>query len=450
MPIDYSKWDKLELSDDSDVEVHPNVDKKSFIRWKQRDIHEKRERNRMRTEQLELNVETNQDLIKRVRNLIAAAESGTNIAADVEASVKLAAEGETKEKPSRATSAEQPKYNDMIESLLVQLTQEAKDRDGLLAQLRHHEKMIEDSIAAETKELEELKEERSRHIVSEDLHDGWNSTIVYKSDKSEDKAATSTGSAGSSSTVEPTEASTEIEVLNPGTKTPPAPKKNEDGLEELLPTTKEFGSTKKGDLSSAYRFMNMHREILTEGQKDALMMSAFDAQLAGDGEAAETIVFNALLIQYVVLLGGNADAFFSKIVQANHPARTAFDEDVSRTYDHVKHRCEVLSQENAGGDEQEEQELIQLHAVDPNTEIVVAVPEEGSEGRAVYDALPEEVRTAIESRKLDEINKVLASMQLEDAEDLVGKLGEAGVLLVEEKIYDAAEWEDKKHELEQD
>lgn len=25
------------------MEVHPNVDKKSFIKWKQRDIHEKRE-----------------------------------------------------------------------------------------------------------------------------------------------------------------------------------------------------------------------------------------------------------------------------------------------------------------------------------------------------------------------------------------------------------------------
>lgn len=42
MAIDYSKWDKIELSDDSDVEVHPNVDKKSFIKWKQQSIHEQR------------------------------------------------------------------------------------------------------------------------------------------------------------------------------------------------------------------------------------------------------------------------------------------------------------------------------------------------------------------------------------------------------------------------
>lgn len=41
--LNYSKWDNLELSDDSDIEVHPNVDKKSFIRWKQQDIHQKRQ-----------------------------------------------------------------------------------------------------------------------------------------------------------------------------------------------------------------------------------------------------------------------------------------------------------------------------------------------------------------------------------------------------------------------
>lgn len=41
--LNYNKWDNLELSDDSDIEVHPNVDKKSFIRWKQQDIHQKRE-----------------------------------------------------------------------------------------------------------------------------------------------------------------------------------------------------------------------------------------------------------------------------------------------------------------------------------------------------------------------------------------------------------------------
>lgn len=29
----YKKWDKLELSDDED-DVHPNIDKQSWFRWK--------------------------------------------------------------------------------------------------------------------------------------------------------------------------------------------------------------------------------------------------------------------------------------------------------------------------------------------------------------------------------------------------------------------------------
>ncbi|KAH9069799.1 Cdc37 N terminal kinase binding-domain-containing protein, partial [Lactarius deliciosus] len=32
MPLNYSKWDQLEVSDDSDIEGHPDVDKKSLIR----------------------------------------------------------------------------------------------------------------------------------------------------------------------------------------------------------------------------------------------------------------------------------------------------------------------------------------------------------------------------------------------------------------------------------
>jgi cell division cycle protein 37 len=32
-PFDYSKWDKIELSDDEE-DLHPNIDKDSWFRWK--------------------------------------------------------------------------------------------------------------------------------------------------------------------------------------------------------------------------------------------------------------------------------------------------------------------------------------------------------------------------------------------------------------------------------
>ena len=33
MPLDYSKWDKIEVSDDED-DTHPNVDTPSLFRWR--------------------------------------------------------------------------------------------------------------------------------------------------------------------------------------------------------------------------------------------------------------------------------------------------------------------------------------------------------------------------------------------------------------------------------
>ena len=43
MPIDYSKWDNIELSDDED-DVHPNIDRESWFRMKHRSRVEREER----------------------------------------------------------------------------------------------------------------------------------------------------------------------------------------------------------------------------------------------------------------------------------------------------------------------------------------------------------------------------------------------------------------------
>ncbi|EGG07838.1 uncharacterized protein MELLADRAFT_85376 [Melampsora larici-populina 98AG31] len=75
MPLNYSKWDALELSDDSDVEVHPNVDKRSFIRMKQRKIHQEREERKMKIESLKHEEELNQKLLKEMKDSIKEVES---------------------------------------------------------------------------------------------------------------------------------------------------------------------------------------------------------------------------------------------------------------------------------------------------------------------------------------------------------------------------------------
>lgn len=50
----------------------------------------------------------------------------------------------------------------------------------------------------------------------------------------------------------------------------------------------------------------------------------------------------------------------------------------------------------------------------------------------------------MENGKLDEVNKVLAKMSVEEAEEVVGKLSEGGMLSLEEGVIDATTEEGKK------
>jgi cell division cycle protein 37 len=453
MVIDYSKWDKLELSDDSDVEVHPNVDKKSFIRWKQRDIHEKREQMKHNIEQLEVSTEMNTDLLKRIDQLISVGEKGEEkLSGDIASAVAIANRGFDKDKPESATADEQHNYTEMLENLMEQVRDGVKDAEdkekATLQKIKEHRQKLDDVLKDQFKQLEELREERSKHILSEDIHTGFDSTqITHKPKETEKKKQTKE----------------QVEVLNPGAEgpsssTPPPPQQQqksaaeaeEDDEVQASPDTLEFGKIAIGEYSKCYAYLTSHPNIISEQEKDGLMMEAFQQQLAGNEVSMRRIVHNALLIQYCHTLGPDGvRMFFSKINDKNHPAYNAFIKDVDFTVNHIKQRCEVISQERQ--DQQENVEQIQLHAVDPNTEIVVNVPDSTNpDAMAVYNSFSTEMRTAIESKQLDEINKVLAEMSVEDAEELVKKFDECGVLSVEEKIYDATEWQKEKQRLQEE
>ena len=64
-----------QVSDDSDIEGHPNVDHKSLVRWKQRDIHEKREARKYKIAQLEAQIACNNVLLPRIKEIAAALAS---------------------------------------------------------------------------------------------------------------------------------------------------------------------------------------------------------------------------------------------------------------------------------------------------------------------------------------------------------------------------------------
>jgi cell division cycle protein 37 len=216
---------------------------------------------------------------------------------------------------------------------------------------------------------------------------------------------------------------------------------------------KKFAEIPTGDYNASMRFVSEHPSILTEKESDALLIMAFDKQLGGKDVFARQCVHQALLIQYCRQLGKDGvSLFFKRVMTKDHQARKLFVHDVNGTYAKMKERVRNYEKERA--EESGEVEQIQLHAVDPNTSINIRVPppiptdptaestlppptEQELLGRRIFESFPPGLQRALESDSLDEINKVLGKMSVGEAEDVVAKLSEGGILSVEEGVLDA-------------
>lgn len=182
--------------------------------------------------------------------------------------------------------------------------------------------------------------------------------------------------------------------------------------------------------------------------------------MEGNAKEAKQCVNQALLIQYCRQLGKDGvGLFFRRITTQGHQAGKLFTDDVNDTYNKIKVRVAELAKERANQPEGEEQ--IQLHAVDPNTKINIVVPppvpkdlatpsaqppptEDQIEARKIFESFPPGLQRALESGELDEVNRVLGKMSVEEAEEVVAQLGEGGMLNLEENVIDATTEEGKE------
>jgi cell division cycle protein 37 len=250
-------------------------------------------------------------------------------------------------------------------------------------------------------------------------------------------------------------ASTTPELLNPG-----AVAKVDSGAEAdestgaqsdddvaASPLGKKFAQIKYGDYRTSHQFISENPSLLTEKETDGLLVEGFNAQLDGRDEYARQCVHQALLLQYCRQLGRDGvNLFFKRITTPGHQANKLFTDDVGSTYARIRSRSqEILAERAANPGSSEGVEQIQLHAVDPGTQINIVIPpptaqaqnDEERAARATFESFPPGLQRALESKSLDEVNKVLGKMSVDEAEDVVAKLSEGGMLSVEEGVIDA-------------
>lgn len=430
--------DALELSDDSDVEVHPNVDKRSFIRAKQNQIHQERQQRRHQIETLKYERVINNGLLSRISALLAslkahASEAATRNPGEIAfQAVMESAGGPKNDQPPtppegvHSGEQEQPTYSKMMAVLLDQVNKaldekKAEDRySAMIDEIQEHEdkvKTLQGDLAAK---LEELEKEEKKKITSADIHTGFDSSHVTKSAPSDTK-----------------EDSTKVELLNPNFPTSGSQSSKEtatvDDDEEIeaSPDAKKFAQIKLNDYATSLQFLSKHPHILAERETDGILVLAFDAALERNDDYSRQCVHQALLLQYCRALGKDGvGLFFKRITTKGHQAQEVFYKDVQETYMRIKNRSLEILAERARDPEGEGVEQIQLHAVEPGTVIQINVPPADSQdpevqrAREVYDGFKPDMKKALESGKLDEVNKVLGKMTVEDAEEMVNLFGE--------------------------
>ncbi|KAG8892662.1 hsp90 co-chaperone Cdc37 [Tulasnella sp. 408] len=456
MPLNYSKWDALEISDDSDIEGHPNVDHKSLVRWKQRDIHERREARKNRILEYKSILALNEVLIPRVKSIIK--DVGEGGPSKYSAIVEQLTTAPSPAKPA-GTGPNQASYANILANMLMMIKEELKkkgvnspDTLQLTEALQGHlDKMIEKDN--ETKKgLEDEENEQKKKITSDDIHEGFSSTKMAEHE--EQPEPKKKGKAKAKAKAEP-----EIEVLNPGVKmkdlepeADDAEEEADDELEErvpdLSPTLLQFSKLKVGDFEGSFRFIQAHpKEFKREGVYDELVIGGFRAAIRGEKKYAKQCIHQALIVQYCDKLGKDGvSLFFKRMFSGDPRARQVFDNDFKETFNMMMTRADNAKKED------ESKERIQLVAEDPSSTITFNVPEGPPpeniklEGPGTEDLDPEEVRKALQARwdifesfpvvlknalktgKLDAVNDVLGDMEVAEAEEVVKFLEIAGIL----------------------
>ncbi|OBT87026.1 hypothetical protein VE02_03706 [Pseudogymnoascus sp. 03VT05] len=474
MPLDYSKWDALELSDDSDIEVHPNVDKRSFIRAKQNQIHQERDHRKLQIATFKYERIINDGFLKRIEGLLKALESHKSEAESRGAdeiifqSLMESADPDNDQPPVRPQGVhtdekELPSYSKMIATLIDQVKasvaeKKVADSDHFLAYLeevKQHKAKVDDLQRQLNEKLKELELTDTKKITSEGIHTGFDSSSVNKSNPPPPPAAKPSATKPKAKAVEvlnpqaldkttSRDSGADADVDEPITAAPGDSSDDED--HHATEIGKKFARIKMGDYRACVNFIGEHPEVIAERETDGLLIMAFDAELAGKSSVAQQCVHQALLLQYCRTLGRDGvGLFFKRITTPGHQAQKVFTDDVQGTYLRIHKRAKEILKEREKEEEAGGVEQIQLHAVEPGTEIKIFVPpkellesadEEERRSREIFEAFPPGLQRALESASLDEVNKVLGKMSVDEAEEVVGQLSEGGMLSLGEQIID--------------
>ncbi|KAI9207556.1 uncharacterized protein BJ171DRAFT_493013 [Polychytrium aggregatum] len=466
--INYSKWDKIELSDDDDFECHPNVDKGSMIRWKQADIHKQRRERKDKSVLLQMEMDLAQKAFAMIKDLIplqaSAAETQFNPADFFERLQKLSAEFErleenfrqetfaivAKDRDARWGPVEPIPFcqkrmplNAMLRIVMdvMKASKENNEATGIELFVRGCDS-LEQTISQRAADIktELLKDEieAGKKLTSENMYkEGFSRTVLAQHPEAHKEPAKEPAKPAAKEKV--------IETIHTPSK--PAevePTEAQDAGEEddgnyiTNADVRQFAEL--NDFDASFKFLAKHKYICTQEFSDEILAEAFKRQMNRDPKGSQQCVQQSLILQYVALLGqegAGVPVFFQRLQSPSHSARQMFFQDVTRTYDRIVERVEVLRKRNLEEQEQERQAALArlASATQPDGTIKLPLSEDPDEQELrraeVFDGLDPRFQKALLLQDVDLINEYLGTLNKEESKEILDLCQEAGLMALQ-------------------
>jgi cell division cycle protein 37 len=153
----------------------------SIYRWKQRDIHEKREQRKFKIAQYEQELKNNSVLYPKI------VEITKDVAGGGPPAFSTTVERLKTQPLPDAPGPGQTRYDDMLHELMVSVWEECKKEgmdgkddklgDVLTKKLEGHQKLLQERQEFLKAEIKKEKEEQEKKITSDDIHDGFSAGV---------------------------------------------------------------------------------------------------------------------------------------------------------------------------------------------------------------------------------------------------------------------------------
>ncbi|KAI9296023.1 hypothetical protein K502DRAFT_278224, partial [Neoconidiobolus thromboides FSU 785] len=415
--LDYSKWDNIELSDDEDIEVHPNVDKKSFIKWNQEAIHRRRAERKQKIDSLKQRITFCDQMMKKMKNLMGEGENSFGMEEMKTMLKEIAEKMEKSKKGGEERKEGEMSIEQSLMGLFKHIEEEVKssgeemNRGVILEKLKVEFEKVKKHQEDCREELKKEEKIESNTLTSENIcKPGFDKTIVSKSNEEQVKKELENKK-------KQNKKEKQIEILNPKTLTT-----NGDGTEkgayveeeeediETSDEANEFSNLKT--LEQSLEFISKYKFIINEKYSDEILAKGFELQLQGNSRQAKHCVHQALIIQYCGRLGKDGvTAFFKRITTTGNEV---FLKDVEDTYNILKQRCEVIRQQNS-----KQKAIFQLEPTSEDAKIMVDLPTDDindQERKVIFNSLPLKLQEALKENTIEAINLALSELDEQEAE----------------------------------